>query len=108
MKAIVLAGSNGIGKGISDELNLICDEVISTSSKDLDTSNIKQVKEFVSKEKQTDVLVLNTGGPPAMDFDNITKDDCMKYHNQLFYGFFLLLQNLKLNCLRRVQRIALI
>ena len=46
MKAIVLAGSRGIGKGISDELNLICDEVISTSSSDLDTSNIEQVKSF--------------------------------------------------------------
>ena len=61
MKAIVLAGSRGIGKGISDELNLICDEVISTSSSDLDTSNIEQVKEFVSEQQETDILVLNTG-----------------------------------------------
>ena len=57
MKAIVLAGSRGIGKGISDELNLICDEVISTSSSDLDTSNIEQVKEFVSEQQETDILV---------------------------------------------------
>ncbi len=97
MKAIVLAGSNGIGKGISDELNLICDEVISTSSKDLDTSNIKQVKEFVSKEKQTDVLVLNTGGPPAKDFYDITEDEWFKYYNQLFYSFIYILQNLNIN-----------
>ena len=72
MKAIVLAGSRGIGKGISDELNLICDEVISTSSSDLDTSNIEQVKEFVSEQQETDILVLNTGGPPAKDFYDIT------------------------------------
>jgi len=97
MKAIVLAGSKGIGKGISDELNLICDEVISTSSKDLDTSNIKQVKEFVSKEKQTDVLVLNTGGPPAKDFYDITEDEWFKYYNQLFYSFIYILQNLNIN-----------
>ena len=57
MKAIVLAGSKGIGKGISDELNLICDEVISTSSSDLDTSNIEQVKEFVREQQETDILV---------------------------------------------------
>ena len=40
MKAIVLAGSKGIGKGISDQLHLICDEVVSTSSSDLDTSEL--------------------------------------------------------------------
>ena len=27
MKAIVLAGSKGIGKGITDQLKLICDEL---------------------------------------------------------------------------------
>ena len=84
MKAIVLAGSRGIGKGISDELNLICDEVISTSSSDLDTSNIEQVKEFVSEQQETDILVLNTGGPPAKDFYDITEDEWFKYYNQLF------------------------
>ena len=83
MKAIVLAGSNVIGKGISDELNLICDEVISTSSSDLDTSNIEQVKEFVTEQQETDILVLNTGGPPAKDFYDITEDEWFKYYNQL-------------------------
>ena len=58
MKAIVLAGSKGIGKGISDELKTICDEVISTSSKDLDTSNIKEVERFANKNPHTDILVL--------------------------------------------------
>ena len=97
MKAIVLAGSKGIGKGISNELNLICDKVISTASADLDTSNIKQVKEFVSKQQETDILVLNTGGPPAKDFYDITEDEWFKYYNQLFYSFVYILQNLNIN-----------
>jgi len=97
MKAIVLAGSKGIGKGISDQLHLICDEVVSTSSSDLDTSDIRQVKKFVDKQKETDILVLNTGGPPAKDFFDITEDEWLKYYNQLFYSFIYILQNLDIN-----------
>ena len=97
MKTIVLAGSKGIGKGISDKLTEISDEIITTSSSELDTSNIEQVKKFVKEQKQTDVLVLNTGGPPAKDFFDITEDEWYKYHNQLFYSFVYILQNLKIN-----------
>tara|TARA_B110000008_G_C16807929_1_gene499498 strand:+ start:252 stop:899 length:648 start_codon:yes stop_codon:yes gene_type:complete len=96
-KALVLAGSRGIGKAIATSLKNIKFDVNALSSNDLDTSNIPAMEKFSKSSDKYDVLVLNTGGPPAMDFDNITKDDCMKYHNQLFYGFFLLLQNLKLN-----------
>ena len=97
MKAIVLAGSKGIGKDITEKLNKICDEVISTSSEDLDTSDIQQVKDFVKEQEQTDILVLNTGGPPAKDFFEITEDEWLKYYNQLFYSFVYILQNLKIN-----------
>tara|TARA_Y100000768_G_scaffold1265_1_gene1007 strand:+ start:3835 stop:4479 length:645 start_codon:yes stop_codon:yes gene_type:complete len=97
MRAIVLAGSKGIGKGISDELTSICDEVISTSSKELDTSNIDQVKSFIKKNNNTDILILNTGGPPAKDFFTITEKEWLKYYNQLFYSFIYILQNLKIN-----------
>ena len=99
-KAIVLAGSRGIGKGIADSLentkgiNL---EVIRTSTKDLDTSNISQVEDLILKHRNVDVLVLNTGGPPAQDFNDITKEDCDKYHNQLFYSFFKILQEMHIN-----------
>ena len=97
MKAIVLAGSKGIGKGITDQLKLICNEVVSTSSSDLDTSKIQEVKKFVSVQKETDILILNTGGPPAKDFFKITQDEWLKYYNQLFYSFIYILQNLKIN-----------
>ena len=97
MKAIVLAGSKGIGKGISDKLNEIVDKVVATSSSDLDTSDINQVKRFVKEQKETDILVLNTGGPPAKDFFDITEDEWLKYYNQLFYSFVYILQNLHIN-----------
>ena len=97
MKAIVLAGSKGIGKGISDKLNEITEEIVVTSSSDLDTSDISQVKDFVKSQKETDILVLNTGGPPAKDFFDITEDEWLKYYNQLFYSFVYILQNLHIN-----------
>ena len=97
MKAIVLAGSKGIGKGISDKLNEITDEIVATSSSELDTSDINQVKRFVKEQKETDILVLNTGGPPAKDFFDITEDEWLKYYNQLFYSFVYILQNLHIN-----------
>ena len=97
MKAIVLAGSKGIGKGIFDKLNEITDEIVATSSSELDTSDINQVKRFVKEQKETDILVLNTGGPPAKDFFDITEDEWLKYYNQLFYSFVYILQNLHIN-----------
>jgi len=96
-KAIVLAGSRGIGKGISDSLKQLDMRVVSTSTKDLDTSDLLSVQKFIDREKYADILVLNTGGPPAQDFKDITRDDCEKYHNQLFYSFFKILQEIHLN-----------
>jgi 3-oxoacyl-[acyl-carrier protein] reductase len=96
-KAIVLAGSRGIGKGIADSLETLNLNVIRTSTKDLDTSNIDNVSKFINNNPSTDILVLNTGGPPSQKFKDITREDCDKYHNQLFYGFFKILQEIKIN-----------
>ena len=93
-KAIVIAGSRGIGKGIADSLKSINLDVITTSKKDLDTSNIDSVDDFLKKNTSTDILVMNTGGPPPKKFEEITQEDCKKYHNQLFYSFFKILQNI--------------
>jgi 3-oxoacyl-[acyl-carrier protein] reductase len=96
-KSIVLAGSKGIGKGIADNLKNISKEIISLSSNDLDTSNITSVENFIKKHVSTDVLVLNTGGPPAIDFYEITNEKWVKYFNQLFLSFCIILRDLKVN-----------
>ncbi len=93
-KAIVIGGSRGIGKAISESLKSIGLEVVATSKSELDTSNLDSVKEFTQKNSETDVLVLNTGGPPAKEFYDVIEDEWKKYHNQLFLGFCLILQNI--------------
>ena len=96
-KAIVLGGSRGIGKAISDSLKSINLDVVATSKNDLDTSSLDSVLGFVEQNKETDILVLNTGGPEPKEFFSITENDWKHYHNQLFLGFCLLLQKLKIN-----------
>jgi len=96
-KAIVLGGSRGIGKAISDSLKTIDVDVIATSQKDIDTSNLNSVKEFLKINNETDILILNTGGPKPKPFSTITEEDWNKYHNQLFLGFCTILQNIKVN-----------
>ncbi|MEX1053812.1 MAG: SDR family oxidoreductase [Nitrosopumilaceae archaeon] len=93
-KAIVIGGSRGIGKAIADSLKLIDYDVVATSREELDTSNLDSVKKFIQNQKETDILVLNTGGPPAKEFFQVTEGDWQHYHNQLFLGFCLLLQGL--------------
>lgn len=97
MKAIVIGGSRGIGKAISDSLRGINCDVTSTSKKEIDTSDLQSVREFARKNLETDILVLNTGGPPAKEFFSVTQQDWEKYHNQLFLGMCILLQNIKVN-----------
>ena len=96
-KAIILGGSRGIGKAISDSLKKLDLEVLSASSTDIDTSDLESVKKFAEKNSRTDILVLNTGGPPIIEFGKITNEDWNKYHNQLFVGFCMLLQKIKVN-----------
>ena len=96
-KAIILGGSRGIGKAISDSLKKLDLEVLSVSSTDIDTSDLDSVNEFAEKNNVTDILVLNTGGPPIIEFGKITNEDWNKYHNQLFVGFCMLLQKIKVN-----------
>lgn len=96
-KAIVLAGSRGIGKGIADSLEELNIDVIRTSKSELDTSNIQNVQTFINSNPSTDILVLNTGGPLPQKFEDITKQDCDKYHNQLFYSFLKMIQEIDIN-----------
>ena len=96
-KAIVLGGSRGIGRAISDSLKTIDVDVFATSQKDIDTSNLNSVKEFLKMNNETDVLILNTGGPKPKPFLTVTEEDWNLYHNQLFLGFVTILQNIKIN-----------
>ena len=95
--AIVLGGSRGIGKAISESLKSIEIDVFAASKNDIDTSDLNSVKKFLEKHNQTDILVLNTGGPAPKQFSTITEDDWKLYHNQLFLGFCTILQNIKIN-----------
>ena len=96
-RAIVLGGSRGIGKSISDALKSIEIDVFAASKNDIDTSNLTSVKKFLEKYTQTDILILNTGGPAPKQFSDITEEDWKLYHNQLFLGFCMILQNIKIN-----------
>ena len=95
-EAVVLGGSRGIGKAIADSLKSINCSVFAASKGDVDTSNLDEVRNFLGAHKETDILVLNTGGPAAKEFSEVTEGDWNKYHNQLFLGFCLILQKIKI------------
>ena len=96
-KAIVLGGSRGIGKAIANSLKSIEIDVFAASKNDIDTSSLDSVKKFLETHDQTDILILNTGGPEPKLFSTITEEDWDKYHNQLFVGFCTILQKIKVN-----------
>ena len=77
-KAIVLGASRGIGKSISDSLKKLDLDVVSLSSNDIDTSNLDSVNRFADENNSADILVLNTGGPPIIEFEKISKEDWEK------------------------------
>ena len=97
IKCLVFAGSKGIGKSIVINLKKISRKVFFLDSKKCDTSNLDNIENILSNYKHLDVLVLNTGGPPAKNFFEITKNEWIKYFNQLFLFFAILLQKIKLN-----------
>ena len=97
LSAIVLGGSRGIGKAISESLKTINIDVFAASKNDIDTSNLESVREFLKKNNQTDILVLNTGGPKPKEFSTITEEDWKLYHNQLFLSFCIILQEMSIN-----------
>jgi 3-oxoacyl-[acyl-carrier protein] reductase len=93
-KAIVIGGSRGIGKAISESLQSIGYDVVATSKKELDTSDLENVKNFIQNQDEVDILVLNTGGPPSKEFSMVVEEEWNHYHNQLFVSFCLFLQKL--------------
>lgn len=95
--AIVIGGSKGIGRAIADALRADGCGVLATSRADIDTSSRASVRGFVEQHGQggTDVLVLNTGGPPPKEFGEVGEDEWDRYHDQLFTGFCSLLRGVR-------------
>ena len=97
MKAIVLGGTSGIGKSIALNLKKTCDEVISVGRKEADTSSLKSIKKFTNKHNKTDILVLNTGGPPDLKFHKISNNEWQRNFNKLFLSFVNICKDIKVN-----------
>ena len=96
-KAIVLGGSKGIGQQITKQIKSLGIKTYSCSRKDIDTSNLTSVKKFIKKHKNTDILILNSGGPPAISFEKISVNQWKNYFNQMFLSYFLILKYIKVN-----------
>ncbi len=96
-KAIIIGGSRGIGKHIVNELSKINILTVSCSKAKIDTSSLTSVRKFIKNNKSTDILLLNTGGPPSKNFYKLSDDDWYKYFRQLFLGFAVILQNIKIS-----------
>ena len=96
-KAIILGGSKGIGQQISKKIKSLGIKTYSCSRKDIDTSNLISVRKFIKKHKNTDILILNSGGPPAISFEKISVNQWKNYFNQMFLSYFLILKYIKVN-----------
>ena len=97
MDAIVLGGSRGIGAAIASALSKSGYGVLAASSSDVDTADMGSVRAFCSAHPRTDLLVVNTGGPPAREFADVSEQDWEKYHRQLFLGPAEILKKIRVN-----------
>ena len=74
MKAIIIGSSKGIGKSISDQLTNLCDEIILTNSKIIDTSDLESVNKFISNMKKLQ-LTIGDGEKRRLDNELHPDDD---------------------------------
>ena len=80
---------------VFDNQKLAKFKVVACSRKEIEPS-ITSVEKFLKKNNFADIVVLNSGGPPPMKFNDIKINDWKKYFNQLFLSYFLILKNLKI------------
>ena len=92
----MLGGTRGIGRAICESLISSGHDVVAAGRNDIDTSDMHSVYRFAAVHNTADILVLNTGGPPAKPFCDITDAEWQKYHNQLFAGFVILLREIRI------------
>ncbi len=96
-KALILGSSKGIGKAIKSSLADLKIEILAPSRKELDTSKLCTVDKYIKNLKnEIDYLILNTGGPPAKYFFDITVQEWDFYYHQLFLSFVIMLQKIKI------------
>lgn len=93
--ALVLGSSRGVGAAIAKELSGAGIEAPSISSKDVNTADKASVNAFIAAHPSTDILVLNTGGPPKKDFAEITQEEWELYNQQLLVSFATILQKIE-------------
>ncbi|MDA7942040.1 MAG: SDR family oxidoreductase [Nitrosopumilus sp.] len=94
--AIVMGGSRGIGRAIAGALREMGADVVAASSTDVDTSDRSSVEAFAARHPETDVLVLNTGGPEPKTFAQTTPEDWDRCHDLLFTGFCSMLRRVRI------------
>ena len=94
MEAIVLGGTRGIGRAIAEALQSSGHHVVAAGRRDVDTSELVSVRRFAAANHTTDILVLNTGGPPPKTYTEVTDREWHTYHNQLFAGMVVLLRDI--------------
>ena len=84
-KSIIIAGSRGIGAGISKHLKTISKETIALSSKDFDTSKISDANQFVKKYYAKNNITTINIAPGPIDTDRIRNlnNDIQKLKDKL-------------------------
>lgn len=93
--ALVLGSSRGVGAAIAEALRAAGVNAPAISSKEVNTADKASVSAFIARHPATDVLVLNTGGPPKKDFAEITEEDWTTYNQQLLVSFATMLQKVE-------------
>ena len=90
-----MGGTRGIGRAIAGALESSGHTVRAAGRGDVDTSDPGSVARFAAANHTTDILVLNTGGPPPKTYAEVTDAEWSKYHNQLFLGMVTLLRDIR-------------
>lgn len=93
--ALVLGSSRGVGAAIAEALRASGIDAPAISSKEVNTADKASVNAFIAAHPSTDILVLNTGGPPKKDFAEITQEEWELYNQQLLVSFATMLQKIE-------------